>query len=100
MFDFASPVLSAAQGIDDVQRADLHDIFHEAKDDDDLAQRLSSYSAPDEVKRKLIDAKIESQGPVEKAFAVIDRLGGLDKAEKNSTVARALIAVATRSSHE
>lgn len=96
--DPAVPVLQGAP-IDDVQKADLHDIFHNSKDENELAQRLQPLVVPDQVKSDLYEAKkrFRPAGDVlEKGFAVIDRLGGIDQAESHPKIATALIQLAAK----
>jgi hypothetical protein len=79
--DHAVPVLDAASELDDTQRADLHDMFHGAKNPDELSQLLQSSPVPDDVKHQLYDAKKASMptaDPVEKGIAVINRFGAMN----------------------
>ena len=94
--DFALPVLQNADGINDSTLADLHDIFHQSRDAGELVDKIQAFGVPEQIKQKLISAKQESQGPIEKGFVVIDRLGGIDAAEQHATIAKALINLATR----
>lgn len=78
--DRAAPVLRAASELDDTQRAELHDQFHNSRNPDELAHLLQSSPVPDDVKHQLYDAKKQSMppvDPVEKAIAVVNRIGQL-----------------------
>jgi hypothetical protein len=80
LVDHAVPILSAASELDDTQRADLHDVYHNSRDPEELARLLQSVPVPDAIKHKLYDAKKQSMppvDPVEKAIAVVNRIGNL-----------------------
>jgi len=79
--DHAMPVLSAASELDDTQRASLWDAFHDSRNPEELARALQTIPVPDQVKHQLYDAKKASMptaDPVEKALAIINRIGTLN----------------------
>lgn len=113
--DHAANILQNAAGIDDTQRADLHDIFHDSKDANELAQKLQPVVVPDQLKTDLYDAKkrfsIVGGVPgapgapvapaVSKATAALAAMGQLDPrvlelAESHPKTASALISAATK----
>jgi hypothetical protein len=105
IIDHAVPVLQAATNVDDPTKADLHDVFHQSKDPDELTRRLQALgSVPAPVASGLIAAKHHQMGArvptgdeaLDKGFAVIDRLGGLDQAESHPKIATALISLAAK----
>jgi len=57
MADPAEPILRSAQGIDDSTRARLWDQFHQAKNEDDLANRLQNANISQSLKADLWEAK-------------------------------------------
>lgn len=67
----------------DEARADLHDAFYN-KDSNALAQHLAPMAVPDDFKKRLYDAKKQTEPapePLDKVTAAIDRLSQLDPAK-------------------
>jgi hypothetical protein len=101
--DHAAPILAGSPDLNDDQRADLHDIFYDSKDHNELARHLQASVAPDSVKQQLFDAKKKSMPavePLDKATAAITRIGQIDPkilelAEKYPNVAKILAAAAS-----
>jgi hypothetical protein len=62
--DPAAPILSAATGLNNEQRAAAWDAFHHAANQDDLAKTLQGMNIPQSVKAELWDAKHASSDVV------------------------------------
>jgi hypothetical protein len=80
--DHAAPILAGEPTITDQQRADLHDAFY-TKNSDELVNHLTPLAIPDDLKRKLFDAKQLSSppakiDPVDKVTAAVQKLASLD----------------------
>ncbi len=78
--DHAAPILAGEPTINDQQRADLHDAFY-SKSPDELTQHLSTLAVPDDLKRKLFDAKQASMPvapPVDKVTEAVQKMANLD----------------------
>jgi hypothetical protein len=101
----AEPILRAAQGISDVDRADLFDAYHESENANDLAGRLQSVEglSPD-IASKLIAAKHSSEpvpSNLDRAVEAIHSVAKLDPqilevAESHPVVMRGLVSAATK----
>ncbi len=61
--DPGESVLRSARGIDDTSRANLWDVFHQAKNEDELATRLQNANIPQSLKADLWDAKRAANDP-------------------------------------
>lgn len=100
--DPAAPLLAASPEIDDAKRADLWDVFHNAKDPNELAQQLQKVAIPDDLKLGLFDAKKKLSvlpSPVDRATEAINRIAQidpkvLDLAESHPNVTKAFLAAA------
>ena len=103
--DHASPILSAEPTITDQQRADLWDVFHQSKDPNELATKLTPLLVPDDLKHKLWTAKqavspVPAVPPVDKTVAAMQRMVTLDPkvletAEAHPNVLKVLTSAAT-----
>ena len=84
LHDSAKDILSAAVGMNDDQRATAWEHFHSVRDSKDLAQRLHTVDAPNDVKSALFTAK-QISDPVpthaEKIVDAINRMVAMDPRE-------------------
>jgi len=99
--DIAEEILRADRGLDDIQRADLFDAFHDARDENHLVDLMRTIAAPGDVKYLLQAAKQDSMPPVHPATEALTAMNRLDPAllalaEKNPTTAQALISLAKK----
>jgi hypothetical protein len=101
--DHAAPILAASPYVNDDERADLHDVFHNSKDHNELARQLQTIAVPDDLKHQLFAAKkLQSPepAPIDKATEAIQRVGQIDPkilelAEKYPNVTKILAAAAS-----
>ena len=101
--DHAAPILSAEPAINDQQREQLWDVFHQSKDPNELAQKLVPLAVPDDLKHKLWTAKQSVAPvvpPVDKTVAAMQRMVDLDPkvlatAEAHPNVLKVLTSAAT-----
>jgi len=106
--DHAAPILAASPYVNDDERADLHDVFHNSKDHNELARQLQTIAVPDDLKHKLFQAKkLQSPepAPIDKATEAINRVGSIDPkvlelAEKYPNVTKILAAAASEKGKE
>jgi hypothetical protein len=100
----AEPILRAAEGIDDSQRADLFDHYYDAKSSAELASRLNGIPVSEDLKQELIAAKRLSEPEptvMDKTVSAINRLASipqsvLDIAEKHPVVFKTMTDEITR----
>lgn len=102
--DHAAPVLSSEPTITDQQKSDLWDAFH-SKSPEELVQHLTPLAIPDDLKRRLFDAKrlatpTPPVEPVDKVTSAIQKMVALppdvlDKAESHPQVMKAFTTAAT-----
>jgi hypothetical protein len=59
--DPAKQILDSAQGVDNDTKASAWDVYHGAKDENDLVDKLKSVNVPNDVKANLWDAKHAAQ---------------------------------------
>ena len=101
--DEVSPILRGEPTIDDNQRADLFDIFHNSKDPAELVEHLAPLAVPDDLKTQLLDKKkklVPPVMPIDKVTDVINRMKAIDPAaletaEAHPNVLKALTTAAT-----
>jgi hypothetical protein len=78
--DHAAPILAGEPSITDSDRESLWDAFH-SKSSEELVQHLAPLAVPDDLKRKLFDAKRASMPvapPVDKVTEAVQRVAALD----------------------
>jgi hypothetical protein len=100
----AAPILSQSLDVNDDDRAELFDIFHDSKSSDELASKLQTHDAPDELKQQLIGAKRATDVPpsaVDKTVGALKRLAQvdprtLDLAESHPNVMKLVLDAAAR----
>ena len=116
LFDWGEFVLrTSGDKIPDAERHELYLLFHRTADAETLERDLQDFDIPEHVKQELVTFKARQSPedaqpvspfpttpptPVEKGFTVIDRLGGLDVAEKHHTIAASLINLVAHKSKE
>jgi hypothetical protein len=101
--DHAAPILSAEPAINDQQREQLWDVFHQSKDPNELAQKLVPLAVPDDLKHKLWTAKqavAPAIPPVDKTVAAMQKMVALDPkvletAEAHPNVLKVMTSAAT-----
>jgi hypothetical protein len=103
--DHASPILAADSTVNDENRSQLWDIFHQSKDANELAAKLQPLPYADDLKHKLWTAKQSiappaKPEPVDKVSAAISKMVALppdvlDKAEQHPQVLKAFTTAAT-----
>lgn len=106
--DAAKPILAGEPTINDDQRAELWDTFHNTKDATELAAKLAPLAIPDDTKQQLYSAKQRMAAPpepVDRATKALNSIANLDPkvlemAEKYPTVAKTLISVAEKSAEK
>jgi hypothetical protein len=106
--DHAAPILAGSPEINDEDRAELWDIFHESKDHNELARRLAPLAIPSALSAQLYDAKKKNAPitePLDKATEAINRVGQIDPkimemAEKYPNVLKALTTAAASATKE
>jgi hypothetical protein len=79
--DHASPILQGEPTINDQQRSELWDTFHQSKDPNELVQKLTPLAIPDDLKHKLFQAKQTSMPappPVDKVTEAVQKMVALD----------------------
>lgn len=96
--DIAEAILRADQGLDDVQRADLHDAYYTARDENELVGRLRDIHAPGDTQYLLTAAWKDSRPtphPAQEALTAMSQLDPalLDLAEKHPQTVRSLLSV-------
>jgi hypothetical protein len=83
--DPAEGILRGDTSLTDSDRADLFDLFHGARDHNELAQKLQPLAVPDDTKRKLWQAKqlaVSAPSPVEKIASAVHAVNQLDPAAR------------------
>lgn len=103
LVDHAKLILQARGAMDDSQRADLWDAFHDAGSSQELAQKLNGVEVPDDVKHDLIRAKQLSDptpDATDRVISAISQLAKIDPAildiaEKHPTTMKAMVDAAT-----
>jgi hypothetical protein len=103
--DAAKPILAGEPTINDDQRAELWDTFHNTKNATELATKLAPLSIPDDTKQQLYSAKqraVAPPEPIDRAAKALNSIANIDPkvlemAEKYPTVAKTLITVAEKS---
>ena len=78
LIERAEPILRAAEGLDDLQRANLFDIYHDAKSSTELTGKLNGLSVSDELKAALIAAKKVSDPEPDAMDKVFDTMSRMD----------------------
>ena len=102
--DPAEAILRGDPSLTDEHRATLWTIFHEAKNPDDLAQRLQWHSASNETRHLLVQAKgltAPTPDPVDRTVDALHRVAALPRnvlemAEKYPVAAKSLIQAAQK----
>lgn len=100
--DTVAPILSGEPTINDEQRADLYDTFHNSKDPNELVQKLKPLVIPDDLKQRLYDEKKKMTPilpPLDQTAAIMTRMSKmdpavLDLAESHPNVLKAMAAAA------
>jgi hypothetical protein len=102
----AAPILSQSLDVNDDDRAELYDIFHDSKSSDDLAQKLgtASVEVPAPLRQQLLNAKrVTDPTPtvVDKTVGALKRLAQvdpriLDLAEGHPNVMKVLLDAAAK----
>lgn len=100
--DHAAPVLASEPAITDQQKSDLWDAFH-SKSPEELIQHLTPLAVPDDLKKRLIDAKrasVPTSAPVDKITDAVNKIAHLDPqvrqtAEASPNLLKAFTAAAT-----
>ena len=81
LIERAEPILRAAEGLDDSQRANLFDIYHDATSSTELTGKLNGLSMSHELKAALIAAKKVSDPEPDAIEKIIDAFVRIPKAE-------------------
>jgi len=99
--DPAKPILEQDPAINDPQREQLWDLFHGARDENELATHLKDILVPDDTKKRLYQAKQAATpvDPIAKTAAVMQQMAKIDPqvlelAESHPNVLKTLTAAA------
>ncbi len=100
----AEPILRAAEGMDDSERARLFDLYHDAKDVKALSAKLATENLPPSLIDSLLSAKKLSESEpshLDRITEAVNRLSTIDPttleiAEKHPHILKALFDAATR----
>jgi len=102
--DQAESILRNDRSLDDSKRALLFDVYHDAKNPEELARRLQYFNIPNSTKSELYAAKARTAlnpSPVDRAVSALNRVARLpqnvlEAVERFPTTARALVASALK----